>query len=173
MLKNKKLHLTNMVLWSLSVFFLISMQGVLFSSAHSPASVTASYNTTTQQLMVQISHSVSNPSTHYISTVEIRVNGLLNSTQSYSSQPSSTSFTYTYDLMAAPGDLITVTATCNQGGSRSASTTVPSINSGSSSTTSSTTNTSDPVGSIAGFELIFVIFGFSVLFGILMVKRRQ
>jgi len=85
-----------------------------------PATVSLLYNTGTQKLNVTILHPVSDPNSHYVATVVIKVNGSTVLTPTYSSQPSSTSFTYQYDVTADDGARIEASATCILGGTTSA-----------------------------------------------------
>jgi hypothetical protein len=69
------------------------------------------------ELTATITHTVADPTTHYVYRVAILVNGVPANTILYSSQPSDSQFTYHYPVNAAPGDLIEVTAECNIAGS--------------------------------------------------------
>jgi len=92
--------------------------------AHSPSNMIISYNTSTNNLSVTITHVVSDPNTHYVESVTINLNGSNVITQPYSSQPSSSSFTYNYTIIAITGATIQVTADCNIGGTITRSLTV-------------------------------------------------
>src|SRR6056297_681467 len=115
--------LTPIVLF-LSVFSLI-----VFSNAsvqgHSPNSATLEYDEINSKLNVTFSHSVSDPNSHYIESVVIKVNGTEVETMDYTSQPTTNTFTYQYDINAGPGAEIEVTGYCNQAGSVSNTLTVP------------------------------------------------
>ncbi|HOS97012.1 MAG TPA: hypothetical protein PLR71_02490 [Deltaproteobacteria bacterium] len=90
------------------------------ASAHPPAEVRLSYDAASQTLTVTITHSTIIPSWHYVKQVEIVKNGAPVSSNKYESQPGKTSFTYTFAVPAAPGDVLEVTCTCNILGSRTA-----------------------------------------------------
>jgi hypothetical protein len=77
------------------------------------------YTSATQKLNVTIIHPVSDPNSHYVSVVVIRVNGSTVLTPTYSSQPSTTVFTYEYDVTANDGARIEASATCILGGTTS------------------------------------------------------
>jgi hypothetical protein len=72
----------------------------------------------TDDLRVTINHTVADPNNHYIYRVRIWVNGSLVNESLYTSQPSTSQFTYYYHpIIAYTGAWIKVTAYCNQGGS--------------------------------------------------------
>lgn len=98
--------------------FLISMtpQPV---RAHAPGSVTLSYDYSTKNLSVTISHSVSNPNTHYVMKVTLKRNSNQIAVHNYTSQPTNNIFTYYYNVTASDGDILSATADCNLGGSNS------------------------------------------------------
>jgi hypothetical protein len=85
--------------------------------AHSPSSMKLKYNRETEMLSVEITHQVSDTSTHYVENIKIVVNHEFRVNQNYSSQPGST-FIYTYDnFLTNVGDNIEVVAICILGGS--------------------------------------------------------
>ncbi len=94
-------------------FFLFSANAI----AHAPSSMELEYNFFNQKLNVTITHSVLDPNSHYVGSVEILKNNVEFITQDYTSQPSPTTFTYTYDVSAEDGDDLEVTATCSITGS--------------------------------------------------------
>ena len=89
--------------------------------ATTPSSVDLAYDIGTQTLSVTISHPVADPNTHYIKTVEIKKNSQSLIVYNYTSQPTTSSFTYTYSVEALAGDVIEATATCSIIGSKSGS----------------------------------------------------
>lgn len=127
-------------------FFIISYN-TINASAHSPASVTAVYDITNQKLNVSIVHSVADPNSHYIESVKITISrgGVTeyDETFSYTSQPITSSFLYTYNVTAISGDIITVLITCNQGGSGTDTLTATDNIDTSTEDLSSNTNTED------------------------------
>lgn len=115
---HKVLKIISMLIVAL---FLLTVFVPLESVAHAPSSVTLSYNYGNQNLSVTISHSVSNPSSHYVQTVTIYKNSIQVASQSYTSQPSTNPFTYHYSVSASDGDTLSAKADCNLGGSASGS----------------------------------------------------
>ncbi len=117
-------------------------QGVI---AHSPSNMNLSYDSENQELLVTINHQVSNPDSHYIYNIIIKKNGLTYNNYEYSSQPTSSSFSYSYELNISAEDVIEITAQCNQGGSITRQITINDID-----------GTSDG-SSTPGFELIIIL----------------
>jgi hypothetical protein len=74
------------------------------------------YDFTTQKLNVTITHDVPTPDTHYIETVEIYKNNTLLNSYPYTSQPTTSTFSYEYDVSAVDGDVIKVNITCSISG---------------------------------------------------------
>ena len=125
--------------------------------ANAPSGLTDSYNLETQDLRVTITHPVSDQTTHYIYVVKIEKNGVLYNTSLYDSQPDLNSFTYTYQVNATTSDIIDVTASCIQGGSKTIQHTI-AINNGESKK------------STPGFEVI-ILLG-AVLITLTMLRRK-
>jgi hypothetical protein len=100
----------------LTIFiFLSPLIGSVY--AHSPQDMVLAYDSVNQKLNVTITHNVVAPNDHYIETVEIYKNDVLIHIENYTSQPSLSTFTYSYDIQAQPGDTIRVTAICSISGS--------------------------------------------------------
>jgi hypothetical protein len=74
------------------------------------------YDFFTQELNVTITHDVTDPNTHYIERVDILKNDVLFLTENYTSQPLTSTFTYTYDVEAADNDELEVTTTSSDTG---------------------------------------------------------
>ena len=86
-------------------------------AAHAPANLVLSYDPVEGELQATFTHTVADPSTHYIKKVWVEVEGgpdLLE--QEYASQPTTSTFTYTYPLEITPGTTIRVRGECNIGG---------------------------------------------------------
>jgi len=151
---NRLLFLTvSLVLLS---FAFLSLNAV----AHSPSNMALSYDSTTKELQVDISHQVSNPNTHYVENIVVKINGETSINQDYTSQ-SGSEFSYTYEeIDASEGDVIEVTANCNQGGSISRDLTISSEG----------VSESDDDSSTPGFELL--VFIISIIAIILFIKKR-
>lgn len=84
--------------------------------AHNPGAMVLDYNFGNQKLGVTITHNVADPNSHYIENVKVWNNDNLIINQDYTSQPSTSSFTYSYDITAVSGDVLKVTATCSISG---------------------------------------------------------
>lgn len=97
------------------------------AAAHPPESVALAYDPAARQLSVTITHKTSLPNWHYIKKVRITKNGQGFSLDKYPSQPTKDTFTYTYPVDAAAGDLLEAKATCSIMGSRSAGLTVAAL----------------------------------------------
>jgi len=120
------MHKKKLLLYFVIFFSLFMLTTGIKVRGNSPASINLSYNITTQTLTAQITHNVADPNTHYIETVEIRVNNTLVATETYNDQPTSSSFTYQYTISASNGDVIELLAICNISGSLTGSLTVGS-----------------------------------------------
>jgi len=88
------------------------------ASANPPKDVQLSYDAASKTLSARITHPSLAPTMHFIKQVEIKKNGAVVSNNLYKSQPDKDSFTYTYSVAAAPGDVIEMTGTCNIFGSK-------------------------------------------------------
>jgi hypothetical protein len=145
------------------IIFIIFLSFVFLSlnvSAHSPSSMTLSYDSSANELQVDISHQVSNPNTHYVENIVVKINGETNISRDYTSQ-SGSSFSYTYEgMVLSEGDLIQVTATCNQGGSISKELTISS---------EGVSETGDD-SSTPGFELLVFIISIAAI--VIFIKKR-
>jgi hypothetical protein len=86
-------------------------------SAHPPSEMILEYDTDAQLLTVTLTHSVSDPSLHFIYRIDISLNGFLMIQEEYINQSTNATFFYTYPLDAQSGDSIYVFAECNLGGS--------------------------------------------------------
>lgn len=132
------------------LFLLLSIPLYVFPStvcAHSPSTQTVSYNLETQELHVTLAHQVNDPTTHYISTVEIKKNGVMYNTSSYTNQPDPSNFIYTFLINATFGDIFEVTSSCNLGGTKTTQYTIPTDD-----TDNGENNPSTP-----GFELLIFL----------------
>jgi hypothetical protein len=97
------------------VIFLVLLLLVAPASAHPPSDLVLSYES--GELTATITHDVADPASHYVYRVTILVNGIPGEPILYQSQPPENPFTYRYQVEAAPGDVIKVTADCNIAGS--------------------------------------------------------
>ena len=88
-----------------------------FTQANSPSNMVITYEASTTTLNVTITHNVADESTHFIESVTIKVNDSTVETQTYTSQPTTSTFIYQYtNINATTGDVIIVTAVCNISG---------------------------------------------------------
>jgi hypothetical protein len=140
------------------VFFLVflTVAGVNVR-AHPPDDMTLNFNAGTNTLSVTIIHGVADNTTHFIVSVEVKVNGSTDQTQFYGSQPNLTSFTYEYTVITNAGSLIEVTAVCSVGGSL----------------TRTLGGTSGPEnGAIPGYLGLYLVIVFSVISLLVIFRRR-
>ena len=102
----------------IQVFFIVfvTIAGINVR-AHPPDDMALAYNSSTNVLTVTITHGVSRNDTHYVDSVVIKVNGSIDQTHLYTSQPDLNIFIYEYTVITNNGSIIQVTATCIQGGS--------------------------------------------------------
>ncbi len=111
------------VLGLLVVFSLIALCPIS-AYAHPPKEVKLVYNVISQKLEVAITHETSFPGFHYINKIEIKKNGASVGVHTYQIQPTKSDFSYTYNVPAAAGDVLEVTATCKLSGSKTVTLTV-------------------------------------------------
>ena len=100
--KIRKLRTILFIGTTMTIFFLIPS-----GSANDPSEMILDYNENTDQLDVTITHSVGGMSNHFIQTVQIKINYMLNQTHNYIAQMGDI-FTYNYDVIAEPGATIEV-----------------------------------------------------------------
>lgn len=88
-----------------------------FAGANSPSKMELKYDEASTTLNVTITHNVDDESSHYIESVTIKVNDTTVETETYTSQPTTSTFLYQYtNINATAGDVIMVTAICNISG---------------------------------------------------------
>jgi len=92
-----------------------------YALAHTPSGVAVSFDETTADLSVAVTHQVDDPSAHYVKHVTVRQGTTVLIDQSYTSQPEKSAFTYRYNLPQLKGSSgeIKVDVECNVFGSRS------------------------------------------------------
>ncbi|NYT09625.1 MAG: hypothetical protein GKC09_06780, partial [Methanosarcinales archaeon] len=113
-----------------AVLLLILLMQLFLSlpaAAHAPSQVSLAYDSTNQSLQVTVTHTVSNPSGHYVYKIEVLKNGEKVLTKDYTSQPTGSAFSYDYPINATTGDVLKATAYCSIAGSRSAEITVENL----------------------------------------------
>jgi hypothetical protein len=103
----------------LCILALTALSGYVL--AHTPAGVVVTYDETTGDLGVAITHQVDNSATHYVKRVTVHQGNTVLIDQSYTSQPGTSAFNYRYNLPQLKGSSgeIRVDTECNIGGSRS------------------------------------------------------
>lgn len=147
------------IYYFISVFFIVflTIAGVNVR-AHPPNNMTLEYNSNTNTLSVTITHGVSDNNTHYVASVEVKVNGSIDQTQLYSSQPDLNVFTYEYTVITNNGYTIQVTATCIIGGT----------------ITRTLEDTNEPTdgGEIPGYLGIYLIAGVSLIAFLTFIRRK-
>ncbi|KKM00544.1 hypothetical protein LCGC14_1803370 [marine sediment metagenome] len=138
----------------LALWFSVTSTNVI---AHKSSNLHLEYDANNQSLNATFTHNVANKNTHYIITVVIQVNGSTVLTVPYTSQPSTSSFTYNYNISANTGALISVAGTCNEAGTIVGTYTVGTGQNG--------TNGENAISGYFGFMIITGIFlvGFTIL----------
>jgi len=145
--------------------------------AHAPADVKLDYNIAEQTLSVTVTHSVLTPD-HYVKKIELKKNADLFLTEDYTSQPTTSTFTYTYDVTVGDGDVLEATAYCSLYGSKTERITVaapspvysPSPTAPLTPLPTAPPSPSPTPASTPGFDVLFALSG--VLAAIYLIKRR-
>jgi hypothetical protein len=125
--------------------------------------MSVSFDGTSHELTVSITHASVNPQMHYIKEVNIRINGQTANDVFYTSQPTKDTFTYTFPLQPAPGDTVEVNAICSLSGSTTRTLIVP----GGTGITASGQGTSPPATQKAAMEVLSV----AGLFLVVLIRR--
>ncbi len=150
-MKKSKLVIVSLLFVVASSFMLLDVQ------THSPNNVTLSYDFGTQTLEVTVSHSVSDPNTHYIEQIQIWKNDVSHTIETYTSQTSASQHVDSFNIDAAHGDVLKVTATCSVSGSYTNQITVV-----------------DPAIPEFGTYMPFILIGLISISGfIIYLKRRK
>ena len=118
-MKTKKSHI-----WACVALAAVAMVAFCpaIAGAHGPKEVKLGYDAAAKTLQATITHTNFSAS-HYIEKVEVKKNGKPALSQEYKSQPSET-FTQSYKVEAAAGDVLEVKASCNKFGSKTEKLTV-------------------------------------------------
>jgi hypothetical protein len=152
------------------VLFFASVQMPV--QAHTPSSMTLSYDEGTQTLLVTVSHSVSGD--HRIAQIQVWKNDVSVNTRNYDSPQETTSgMDDTFMVTAGSGDVLKVTATCSISGSVTEEITV-GVDSTDTSTTDTTTTDTIPPPEIPTMLIILIALvavGFIAII-IAVLKRR-
>jgi glucose/arabinose dehydrogenase len=112
--------------WTIKAFATVVLLFMLAfpAAAHPPSQVSLNYDSLNQTLKVTTTHTVSNPSSHYVMKIAVEKNGAEVINKEYTSQPTSSTFSYDYPINASKGDVLKATAYCSIAGSTSAEITV-------------------------------------------------
>lgn len=99
----------------LSIFLVM---GIAFSAtnvnAHKPMHIDFNYDADNDILHLTFIHGVTDPTVHFVSSIEILINSSNFVTVPYTSQPTTNIFTYEYpSIDVSPGDNVTAIAICN------------------------------------------------------------
>ncbi len=78
------------LIFVLIIFVILSVKAV----AHSPSSINLNYNKEAKELIVTITHIVSDPTDHYINNITIEKNNEFYKSYDYTNQPTTSSFNY-------------------------------------------------------------------------------
>jgi hypothetical protein len=89
---------------------------VIGAGAHPPSDLNLTYDSMTGELRAVFTHRVADPATHYVKEVSITTDGGVVLERKYTSQPSTTTFSYTYPIQASAGTTITVRGECSLAG---------------------------------------------------------
>ena len=103
-------------------FFILTAPG--FVAAHAPSSVDLSYNEATDELSVTVTHTGVDGTTHRISEIRVYKNDVLQTSETYSSQTTTSTHSDTFIVAADPGDVLRVVAICSISGQREGTLTV-------------------------------------------------
>jgi hypothetical protein len=123
--------------------------------------MTLVYELSSHTLSVTVFHSVGDLNTHYIEYVTINKNGVFETDRNYTSQASAAAYLDVFNIDAVQGDVLQVTAYCNQGGQIIDQVTV----SGGLQT--------QPQPNIPGFPLAGILIGLVLASGLILIRRRQ
>ena len=116
-------------LWRQGWVVALVLLGILLipqaAPAHPPSDIQLAFDPGTRILSVTITHTVADPTMHFMKRVHITAGGSQISNNTYTSQPSPSSFTYTYQLPPSAGGEIQVVAECSIFGSTNRSIHIP------------------------------------------------
>ncbi len=116
----------------LAAFLLVSLASIMLLAstslrAHPPSNIELNYNGEKEVLRVVVSHSVGNPSAHYVEAVTVTRNGEGVVEEEYDKQAGRSESTYEYQLGAENGDTFEVEAVCNRFGNITGTLTVKGL----------------------------------------------
>jgi len=151
----------------LTIFVLVAPG---FVAAHAPSSVDLEYNEATDELSVTVTHTGVDGTSHRVAEIQVYKNDVLQTSETYSSQTTTSSHSDTFTVAADPGDVLRVVAICSISGQREGTLTV-------GGTTDTTTDTNGLDGTMSPLELAMLIGVAVVVIGIvavivIVVRRR-
>jgi hypothetical protein len=142
-----------------------------FVAAHAPSSVALTYNEATDELSVTVTHTGVDGTTHRIAEIQVYKNDVLQTSETYSSQTTTSSHSDTFTVAADAGDVLRVVAICSILGQREGTLTVGGT------ATDTTTDTNGLARTMSYLELAMLIgvavVGIGVVTVILIVVRRR
>lgn len=145
-----------LALLALSVLIGIGCALIAPAIAHPPSALALEYDTERQTLLVAVTHTVDDPSNHYVTRLELSRNGAPYLTKDYYSQPAKSEFTYTLAVEAVSGDELGVIAYCNRYGTFQKELTV-SVPAGPLTSAPSATPAANATPEAPGFDLLVAL----------------
>jgi len=133
----KQIKILKIMMATLFIFAVIISSNCV--TGHPASNVDLEYDFDNQKLNVTISHNTDNTDTHYIERVEVYKNGVTIIEEDYTSQPSSNTFTLSFDISADDGDVLKVETECSISGKTEDSITVDTTNGTSNDSNGSST----------------------------------
>jgi desulfoferrodoxin (superoxide reductase-like protein) len=122
--RNHRCHTRREVLAIVMLAAFLSSAFPFPAVASAPGEVTLSYDAGKRTLEIKITHPSKAPQRHYIEKVEISKNSSFVTQGEYKNQPDQATYSYTYTVDAAPGDVLEAKAICSILGSKTGKLTV-------------------------------------------------
>ncbi|MFW9975192.1 MAG: hypothetical protein ACFFDQ_08010 [Candidatus Thorarchaeota archaeon] len=101
-----------MILLVFSVLSIIVLIRGTPVNAHTPGPISLSYDFESQELTVQVTHNVEDVNAHYIYQIVVEKNSVVVLTRDYTTQNTTSGMSASYEITAAHGDILRVTAKC-------------------------------------------------------------
>jgi hypothetical protein len=149
------------VAFAMTIFILIAP---VFVAAHAPSSVDLSYDEATDELDVTVTHTGVDGTSHRISEIQVYKNDVLQTSETYSSQTTTSTHTDTFTVAADAGDVLRVVAICSISGQREGTLTV-------GGTTTDTNGGTDYIPLTLLIAVIIITLG--VVMIVVRVARRR
>jgi hypothetical protein len=122
--RNREYHSSRAAFSVIMIALLLPLAYPMPAAANAPAEVQLSYDISKRALEVKITHPSKSPQRHYIEKVAVIKNGSQVSEAAYKNQPDQETYSYSYPLDAAPGDVLEAKASCSIVGSKTGKLTV-------------------------------------------------